>query len=82
MPRGYTLTDRALHGLLACSDADLRRLLNAMDHIANEDVAVDSLIVSVDRQRQLLIRGVGQFVILYRPPAQGRPPHILDIRQF
>jgi hypothetical protein len=77
---GYVLTDRALHGLLAVSDADARRLLGALELLAAEATEARELVANVAPRRALLIRRVGQYAILFWPAHGDQPPYIFDIR--
>ena len=77
MPRArFTLSDRALYGLLAVSDTELLALLHAIEHIAAEDEPASF----PTGDRSLSIRRVGKRAILFWPGRGDRSAYIFDIR--
>jgi hypothetical protein len=78
----YTLTDGALHALLSCSDAEARYLLPVLEPIAFETDALPDFRGTDARDRPLLVRSTGGFLIMFHARSGGAPAHIVDIRKI
>ena len=75
---GYTLTDRALHTLLACEDSDVRRLLSVMEQLGFDSGLRGVFTGSERKGRPVHAFVAGEFVIFYvRSPR--RPLHVVDV---
>lgn len=76
----FTLTDRALYGLLAVPEEELGRLLRAVEQIRGEVDEASDFAGATPKRRKVNARRVGRFVILYRVLSSRQPVEILDIR--
>jgi hypothetical protein len=79
--RAFSLDDAALYALLACTDAETRRLLGALEQIGAEDAVTHGVATTDDSGETLIVRAVGPFIILFHPRTANTRAHIVDIRK-
>lgn len=79
--RAFTMDDAVMYGLLACTDAETRLLLGAMEQIGLDDAPPRGVPARDVRERTLILRNVGSFVVLFHPRSSAAPVHFVDIRK-